>query len=152
MTVLANIPHAHMNRRAFFTRAGAAAVVGSAATLGVAGRAEAGARIFPQKSAPNPIPFLAGPTGAPDPFNFIHWTLPGPLGATTQINELEAFGLDIDPSVMTDYEGFTTYAVLGGTARSSEGEDFDCELDVRVMDGVYIGEDGQKHYGTFGFV
>ena len=110
-----------------------------------------GSKVFPNKSAPNPIPFQAGPVGAPDPFNFIHWTLPGPLGAVTQVLELPAFGLDIDPSTVTDYEGFTAYAVIAGTARSSKGEDFDCELDVRVMDGKYVGEDGRLHRGTFGF-
>lgn len=153
MTTLTNIPSAQMNRRTFFARLGAAAVVGSTTTLGVARPAKAdGVAVFPDRSAPNPIPFLAGPTGAPDPYNFIHWTLPGRPGTVTQFNELPAFGLDIDPSVMTDYEGFTTYAILGGSARSSKGEDFDCELDVRVFDGVYIGEDGQQHRGLFGFV
>ena len=146
-----DVPSARISRRTLFKTLGAAAVVGSATTLGVARRAEAAPSPFPKRSAPNPIPFLAGPTGAPDPFNLIHWTLPGPAGATTQILELPAFGLDSDPSTMTDFHGFTAYAVLAGTARSAEGEELECELDVRVMDGLYVGEDGRRHRGTFGF-
>jgi hypothetical protein len=88
---------------------------------------------------------------APDPFREIHWLLPGPEGATTQILELPAFGLDADPSMITDYKGFTAYAVLAGEAYGGDGEKYDCEFDVRVMQGEYIGEDGKHHHGTFGF-
>jgi len=148
------IPRVSASRREFFTRVGAAALVGSAASLPVSREAHAtrghGSGTFSNKSAPKPIPFLVD-TGAPNPFDFIHWTLPGPPGATTQILELGAMGLDVDPSVMTDYEGFTTYAVLAGKARGGDGEEFDCELDIRVMDGVYVGEDFKRHRGTFGF-
>lgn len=142
-----------MNRRTFFTGVGAAAVVGSAAALGVPARADGagwGPGVFNDKSAPKPIPYLDGPIPAPAPFDFIHWTLPGPVGATTQILELPAFGLDAHRSTIGDYEGFTTYAVLAGTAETSEG-DVDVELDIRVMDGKYVGEDGKQHRGTFGF-
>lgn len=146
----ADVPHTCMNRRTLFKTLGAAAA-GSAATLGVAGSAEAKGSLFPKKAAPKPIVYVDGPLGLPDPFNFIHWALPGPLGAMTQILELPAFGLDIDPSLITDFTGFTAYGVLAGKAFSSEGEEFDCELDVRAMDGHYVGEDGLQHRGTFGF-
>jgi len=106
--------------------------------------------VFTKTSAPKPIPPMVD-GGADAPFDFIHWLLPGPEGKPTQILELPAFGLDVDPSLMTDYRGFTTYAVLAGSARGSDGKPYDVELDVRVMDGMYVGEDGKTHEGTFGF-
>lgn len=154
MAVSAGIPHVHLNRRTFFTGLGAAAVVGSAAAVGIPTRAEATGSghhgPFTHKPAPKPILYQDGPTGAPAPFDLIHWTLPGPDGATTQILELESFGLDAHRSTIGDYAGFTAYAVVAGTAKSSEG-DMDVELDIRVMSGKYIGEDGKTHVGTFGF-
>lgn len=143
------VPHAHVSRRSFLTGVGASAVAATAATVGLAERADASSGTF-GGPAPLPIPFVAGPTGAPAPFDFIHWTLPGPAGALTQVNELEAFGLDVHRSTLWNYEGFTTYAVIAGTAHSSEG-DMDVELDVRVMQGRYLDADGKMHHGTFGF-
>lgn len=152
------VPHVHVSRRSFLTGVGAAAAVGSATALGIPspaqakgnGRGNSSKNVFSNSSAPKPIP----PTvdgGADAPFDFIHWLLPGPEGKPTQILGLPAFGLDVDPSLMTDYKGFTTYAVLAGSARGSDGNDYDVELDVRVMDGTYVGEDGETHEGTFGF-
>ena len=52
---------------------------------------------------------------------------------------------------MGDYRGFTAYAVVAGTAKASDGNEYPCEFDVRVMDGVYIASDGSRNRGTFGF-
>ena len=145
----AGTPHLHMSRRSFLTGVGATAAVASAGTLGIAGRAEAAQGLF-NSAVPKPIATLIGPTGAPEPFDFIHWTLPGTVGATTPINLLEAFGLDAHRSTVGDYEGFTTYAVVAGTAHSSQGP-LDVELDIRVMHGRFVAEDGKVHHGTFGF-
>lgn len=151
MSAVAGTSHFHMDRRSFLTGLGAAALVGSATTVGAAMPARASSpNTFANAAAPKPIPVLIGPTGAPAPFDFIHWTLPGPIGAKTQINELDAFGLDVHRSTIWDYEGFTTYAVIAGTTESSEGR-YDVELDIRVMDGKYIGMDGRQYRGTFGF-
>lgn len=140
-----------MDRRTFLTGLGTVAVVGSAATVGLSTKAEAATTTtFSTNPAPEPIPFLAGPTGAPAPFDLIHWTLPGPEGAITQINELPAFGLDVHRSTIVDYDGFTAYAVVAGKADSSEGE-LDVELDIRVMAGRYVAADGNTYDGTFGF-
>ncbi len=164
MATSAAIPHAHLSRRSFLTGVGAAAALGSAAVLGVADPAEAagkgggfgsGTNVFSNSSAPRPIEAVVGTAEPgfvpPPPFDFIHWLLPGPPGATTQILNLPAFGLDADPSLMSDYHGFTAYAVLAGSARGNNGEEYDVELDIRVMDGKYVGEDGRTHEGTFGF-
>ena len=100
-----------------------------------------------------PIEFTTPPAdpGPPDPFNEIHWALPGPDGATTQILELPAFGLDADPNTVGNFDGFTAYAVVAGTATGGDGEPFDCEFDVRVMRGRYVAGDGETYSGTFAF-
>ncbi len=146
-----------MNRRTFLTGVGAAAAAGSVAAVGVAAPVGAtnGASNFGGKPAPKPIPQVIDTAEPgfvpPDPFRFIHWMLPGPEGSATQILGLPGFGLDVDPSLITDYHGFTAYAVLAGSARDTTGAMYDTELDLRVMQGEYIGEDGGTHYGTFGF-
>ena len=58
--------------------------------------------------------------------------------------------MDAHRSTVGDYEGFTTYAVVAGTAHSSQGP-LDVELDIRVMHGRFVAEDGKVHHGTFGF-
>ncbi len=159
MAPRALVPHVHLSRRRFLTGVGAAAAAGSVASLGLAAPAAAhqgGAPVFPRQSGPNPIPQVVDASAPgfpppPDPFHFIHWLLPGPEGASTQILELPAFGLDVDPSTITDFDGFVAYAVVAGTAQDGTGASYDTELDVRVMQGHYIGEDGRTHYGTFGF-
>ena len=147
---------AHVSRRRFIGGLGAAAAVGTAATLGGASPALASPshhhharHVFSNRPAPNPIEQTVD-GGAAAPFDLIHWLLPGPDGATTQILELPAFGLEVDPSTVGDYNGFTTYAVVAGTAEDRMGNPYDVELDVRVMDGQYM-VDGKRYFGTFGF-
>ncbi len=158
MDGVTGVPHTHFSRRRFIGGVGAAAAVGTAATMagpGVAqaagrGRARGRAPGFSGKPAPNPIPPVVD-GGGPPPFDFIHWLLPGPEGATTPILGLPGFGLDVDPSQITDFRGFNAYAVVSGTAKDMDGNDYDVELDVRVMDGRYIGVDGNEHTNTFAF-
>lgn len=152
----AQLQAAHVSRRRFIGGVGAAAAVGTAATLGGVAPALASPshhhharHVFSNRPAPNAIE-QSVEGGGPAPFDFIHWLLPGPPGATTQILELPAFGLDVDPSTVGDYRGFTTYAVLAGEATDRRGNNYDVELDVRVMDGEYK-VDGHRYFGTFGF-
>jgi hypothetical protein len=87
--------------------------------------------------APSPIP-----GGEDDPLlGFIHWFLPGPQG----------MGLDVEPSLITNYTGFTAFTLLDGRAKDSDGKTYDVHSDLRVMAGEYIAEDGSHHQGTFGF-
>jgi hypothetical protein len=82
---------------------------------------------------------------------FIHWWLPGPETLTTPILGLGGFGLDVDPSLMTDFNGFQAFAVLSGETTRSDGSTHPTEFDVRVFQGEYRAGDGSTHYGTFGF-
>lgn len=146
---------ATLNRRRFLRHAGVAAAVGTAGSVVAASPAEAsghGRTSIPRSGLPKPIEFVvdAG-AGLPDPFRFIHFGLPGPDGATTQVLEIPSDGLDANPSTIGDFEGFTAFAVIAGTATGGDGESFDCEFDVRVMQGKYIAEDGKQRHGTFAF-
>jgi hypothetical protein len=41
---------------------------------------------------------------------------------------------------------------IRGTAHGSDGTAYDFDADMRFMRGVYVGLDGRKHQGTFGFI
>lgn len=140
-----------VSRRKFIGGIGAAVAAGSLGSIGFATRAAAAPPSFLGGPTPKAIPGVV-PTGVPDaPFDEIHWWLPGPDGSATQFNALPGFGLDVDPSTITDFDGFTAYAVIAGSGTGDDGENYDVELDVRVMDGRFVAEDGGTHHGTFGF-
>ena len=69
---------------------------------------------------------------------------------------LTFFGPGIDPSSIADFNGFVGVAdVQGtGTATNPDGstETLLFDTDMRLMSGVYVGQDGAVHKGTFGFV
>jgi hypothetical protein len=85
---------------------------------------------------------------------------PRPTTATTTINgvtfHFTSFGPGVDPSSITDFKGFVGVAdVRGtGTAKNPDGsvETLLFDTDMRFMQGVYVGQDGNVHRGTFGFV
>ncbi len=88
-------------------------------------------------AAPLPIPGTLPGT----PF---HVVLPGPVD------------LGHEPSLITDFNGFIGLANVDGTGTGTNASGASTtlvfDLDVRFMDGVYIGVDGKTHAGTFGFV
>lgn len=66
------------------------------------------------------------------------------------------FGPGQEPATITDFKGFVGVAdVRGtGTATNPDGstESLLFDTDMRFMTGVYVGQDGADHEGTFGFV
>lgn len=67
------------------------------------------------------------------------------------------FGPGVDPSSITDFNGFVGVAEVQGTGSSlnpdgSIKETLLFDTDMRFMRGVYVGQDGAVHKGTFGFV
>lgn len=66
------------------------------------------------------------------------------------------FGSGIDPSSIGDFNGFVGVADVrgSGTATNPDGstETLLFDTDMRFMSGVYVGQDGAVHKGTFGFV
>ena len=91
-------------------------------------------------AAPRPIPGGVRPFGPGTPFIHVFPPEPG-----------------LEPSTITDFKGFVGLAVIRGTGK---GIDTDTgattrlfyEVDNRFMEGVYVGLDGRRHRGTFGFV
>lgn len=130
--------------------AGAAALATTAAVqTATSGRASAAGGI-PVGPAPKPIP---GGIDSGDPnVGFIHWWLPGPEGSSTPIIGIPGFGLDVDPSLITDFDGISAMAVVAGSVRGSDGVDYPCEFDVRAMKGRFVDVEGTTRTGAFAFL
>jgi hypothetical protein len=68
---------------------------------------------------------------------------------------LTFFGPGVDPSSITDFNGSVGVADVrgSGTATYPDGssETLLYDTDLRFMNGVYVGQDGEVHRGTFGF-
>jgi len=85
---------------------------------------------------------------------------PKPTTNTFNLNGIDfhvtGFGPGMDPSVITDFNGFVGVAdVQGtGTATNPDGstETLLFDTDMRFMSGNYVGQDGAVHKGVFGFV
>ena len=124
---------------------------------GVAG-ATLGAGLFPANvlaaKSRNAAP---KPTSNTTTLNGVTFSLPffGP-GSNNAGVAATYFGPGIDPSSIGDFNGFVGVAdVQGtGTATNPDGttETLLFDTDMRFMTGVYVGQDGAVHKGTFGFV
>jgi TAT (twin-arginine translocation) pathway signal sequence len=122
------------------------AATGAAATVGAMPAARAHGHGLPRVlPAPKPIP---GGIQIPDG-PLIHTFLPGPEDVTLPFTGLTLQGEDVEPSVITDFRGFTAVAYHVGTATGSDGQRYDLETDIRVMDGSYVAEDGSRKRGLF---
>lgn len=143
-----------VNRRRFVTQGAAAAFAGTAAPWALATRPSLvrGPPNRKPKPLPSPIPGQI-PTGLPagHPLEFVHWFLPGPTSAFTPVLGLQGMGVNVEPSTITDYRGFTAFAVLAGEAKGNDGNTYAVEFDVRIMEGQYQASDGTRHHAAFGF-
>ncbi len=127
--------HAHppaVSRRRFI--GGAATALGT--VLGASVLRPGAALAKAQNATPNPIP--GGTTINGQLFHFL------------------PFGPGQEPASITDFNGFVGVAdVQGtGTATNPDGstETLLYDTDIRFMKGVYVGQDGAVHKGTFGFI
>jgi hypothetical protein len=121
--------HAHFWERAALSRRqfiGGSAAAGAALGAGLVMPLTAMADASTSASA-KPIPPHLGP--------FAVW-LPGPKG---------------EPSTIDDFNGVVGIANIRGKGTGSDGGDH-FDVDMRFMDGVFVGTDGQIHQGTYGFV
>ena len=140
-------------RRHLLVDAGTAAVV---STVGAVGLSRSASEIELPSAKPtlSPLPVpspIPGGIDAPPPVGFIHGFVPGPESSSTPFAGLPGMGLDVEPSTLTNFKGFTVFAVLSGQATGSDGKSYNVEFDVRVMEGEYVAEDGSHQRGTFGF-
>jgi len=77
---------------------------------------------------------------------------PVPTPTTTFGFHFGFLGPGLDPSSITDFNGFVGAADVQGTGLDGHGNTLLFDTDMRFMSGVYRGVDGQVHRGTFGFV
>jgi len=96
-------------------------------------------------AAPLPIPGGSGPFGGP----FIHLNLPGPADAPPPFGN--------EASSITDFIGFVGAAQVQGTGTGTDTTTgarttLLYDLDLRFMQGVYRGVDGNLRFGTFAVV
>jgi hypothetical protein len=136
-----------LDRRRFLRGAGgAAAAAGVANALAWPQFSEAGGEDGEHRAplpAPKPIPggivngafHVFGPGDVTLPFT----------GGTLQ-------GLNVEPSTITDYSGFTAVAFHVGSATDSDGNHYDLETDIRAFKGSYVATDGTRRFGTFAFI
>ena len=125
---------AMMSRRQFIgTSIGATAAVTLGSELWIPGQALA----WGNGAAPKPIP--------------------GGIVVGGQLFHVFPIVAGVEPSTITDFHGSIGAAEVQGTGTGTntntghqQGLTFD--TDMRFMQGVYIGVDGQKHQGTFGFI
>jgi hypothetical protein len=61
-------------------------------------------------------------------------------------------GLDVEPTTIKDFNGFSAVAFHVGTATGPDGTRYDLETDVRAFQGTYIDRTGSRRFGTFGFI
>jgi len=54
-------------------------------------------------------------------------------------------------STVDNFSGLVAGALIQGTGKDNAGNTLEFEVDVRVMQGIYIGLDGSTYRGTFSF-
>jgi hypothetical protein len=129
------VPSAAVSRRRFLGTAGATGVglgLGSGLLTSAAAVAGGGGSAV----LPRPIPSgFVTPVGV-----FIHHHLPA---------------RGIEASQITDFRGTIGLAQLTGTGTGTlngTSKKLTFEMDNRFMQGTYVGVDGKRHRGTFGFI
>jgi hypothetical protein len=80
-----------------------------------------------------------------------------PFGPGTELYHVFLIGPGVEESTITDFHGAVGAAHLQGTGtgtNTSTGTKTSLlfDVDMRFMQGAYIGVDGDAHRGTFGFV
>jgi hypothetical protein len=138
-----------LSRRQFLRTAGAAsgAVVAATALRPALAFADAGS------VRPRPIPYgLPGSVfGDPHNTHFYHVLPPLPPGSDGKPGQY------IDCSTITDFNGMMAAANINGTGTGTAtpgnpGGRFTFNVDMRFMDGTYVGANRKQHEGTFAFV
>ena len=100
-----------------------------------------------------PVPPEPIPGGIPiSDTQVIHVWAPGPTDVTLPFTGGQLQGLDVEPTTIRDFNGFSAVAFHVGTATGSDGTRYDLETDVRAFRGTYIDRTGQRRFGTFGFI
>jgi hypothetical protein len=129
----ARAPWAHFSRRRLLQHGAIAA--GSVAGFGLLRPAIAHAA---SAGPPRPIP-----GGFDENFNPV---------ASDATFHLFPPGIGFEMSTITDFNGVVGGSETRGTATGSDGSTWDFDADMRFMRGTYVGLDGGRRVGAFGFV
>jgi hypothetical protein len=135
---LASLRHEHSGRNALSRR-------GFINGAGVAAAALAGAGVL------SPARMLAA-----KPVNATPRPIPNGMTIGGTLFHVFFFGPSQEPATITDFNGFVGVAEVQGTGTGTNPdgstETLLFDTDMRFMKGVYVGQDGAVHKGTFGFV
>jgi hypothetical protein len=98
------------------------------------------------KAVPRPIPHITTPPGA-------HFFFPGPVDASPTTSPNTGH----DPSIITDFSGVIANADLifsgiGTDLHTGASAKYDFHADMRLMDGIFVGLDSERHRGSIGFI
>jgi hypothetical protein len=147
-----NVNHSHLGHSHFWARPitrrtflGSAALAGGAAATAAIWLPDVAKADFDGVATvlPRPIPGGVAPFGIP-----IHHFPPVPVFGPGPINE---------PSQITDFNGLVglcrvTGAGTGTDLTTGAQTRLSYQVDNGFMSGLYVGEDGSHHHGTFAFV
>lgn len=80
-----------------------------------------------------------------------------PFGPGTEVFHVFPIAPGVEPSTITDFHGSIGAAEIQGTGTGTNTDtgatsSLVFDVDMRFMQGVYIGLDGEKHNGTFAFI
>src|SRR5215472_8740536 len=80
--------------------------------------------------------------------------IPGGINLPPVIHVFAPSDLDTEPTVITNFKGFSALAYPTGTnaAQDNNGNFYDVSNDMRVFQGEYVAADGSHHRGTFVFI
>ena len=134
-----------LDRRRLLLGAGALATAGLADSLAGAAAEPVVSKSHSHRPLPAPDPIPGGDLIPP----LIHIHAPGPTGITLPFTKVPLEGLDVEPSTITDFKGFTALAYLAGSAKGSDGQKYNLEIDIRAFEGEYVGVDALRHHGAF---
>jgi hypothetical protein len=134
-------------------RAAIQGAAGAAAGFAAAATRPQGAVAHEHGHGRLPVPPEPIPGGIPiSETDVIHVWPPGPTDVTLPFSGGQLQGLDVEPTTIRDFNGFSAVAFHVGTATGSDGTRYDLETDLRTFQGTYIDRTGHRRFGTFGFI
>ncbi len=80
-----------------------------------------------------------------------------PFGPGTELFHVFPIVAGVEPSTITDFHGSIGAAEVQGTGTATNTKtgttsSLVFDVDMRFMQGIYIGVDGERHSGTFSFI
>jgi hypothetical protein len=143
------IDHLHQSHPAGAHFGRRSALLGTAAALASAALVSPSAALARDRDddgRPQPAP---KPIVATLPGTDFHVMGPGPTSITLPFSRGQLMGLDVDPSVITDFSGFAALAYPVGSVQGSDGKHYNLEGDMRIFSGTYVLAMGARREGAF---